>query len=183
MRMKADKALFWELLKPEYKRAAMFCRKLTSSRDLGDDLLQDGLLAAFNKFHTLREHKAFRAWLYRILVNRFTSQTRRPWWKRRVSLTPALADSLQTADLTDTLTARRWLQKAFKVLSPKEQTMVTLHELEGWPIAELAELYGKTEGATKAALFRARSKMKGVLHPIYATNDLHPINAQDTDQS
>ncbi|MFH1688595.1 MAG: RNA polymerase sigma factor [bacterium] len=161
--MKTDKALFWELIEPEYERAAMFCRKLTGSRDLGDDLLQDGLLAAHNKFHTLRDHLAFRAWLYRILVNRFTSQTRRPWWKRRVSLTPALADSLGTEDPQDVLTARRWLQKAFVVLSPAEQALVTLHELEGWSVTDLAELNGKTEGATKAALFRARRKMQRAL--------------------
>jgi len=179
MRMNVPEAPFWKLLQPEYERAAMFCRKLTGSSELGDDLLQDSLLAAHNKFYTLRDHQAFRAWLYRIVVNRFTSQTRRPWWKRRVSLTPAITDTLRTEDLHDILSARRWLQRAFGVLSPAEQAMLVLYELEGWSVSELAELNGKTTGATKAVLFRARRKMKQALLDLGVTgsqqvSDLKP---------
>ena len=63
----------------------------------------------------------------------------------------------------DRLTARRWLDRAFEAVSPDDQTLVTLYEMEGWAVGELAELYHTTEGAVKARLFRARRKMKETL--------------------
>jgi RNA polymerase sigma factor (sigma-70 family) len=164
--MNTDKELFWSLLEPEYVAAQMFCRKLTGDRDRGDDLFQDGLVLALTRFSSLRDHDAFRPWLYRILINSFRSSVRRPWWKRFVPITPELEWHFSGDDPLDQLTARRWLQRAFEVLSPEAQTLVTLHELEGWPVADLARMYGKTEGATKAALFRARKKMKNTLVKI-----------------
>jgi DNA-directed RNA polymerase specialized sigma24 family protein len=46
------------------------------------------------------------------------------------------------------------------VLSSDDRALVVLHELEGWKVAELAELWKRSEGAIKARLFRARRKMK-----------------------
>ena len=166
MRMNVDKELFWSLLEPEYVAAQMFCRKLTGHRDRGDDLFQDGLVLALTRFSSLRDHRAFRPWLYRILINSFRSSVRRPWWKRFLPITPEIEWHMVGDDPLDQLTARRWLQRAFEGLSTEAQTLVTLHELEGWPIADLARLYGKTDGATKAALFRARKKMKDALLKI-----------------
>jgi RNA polymerase sigma factor (sigma-70 family) len=71
-------ARFWELLEPEYRRAMLFCRKLATDRERGDDLFQDALVAALTRFSGLRDEKAFRPWLYRIIVNTFRSKTRRP---------------------------------------------------------------------------------------------------------
>jgi len=161
--MDIDKELFWSLLEPEYGGAQMFCRKLVGNRELGDDLFQDALVAAFTKFASLREHSSFRPWLYRIMINTFRSSLRRPWWKRFVPMSPEAELRLVGDDPLDVLTARRWLDRAFKVLAPEATALVTLHELEGWPVSDLARLYGKTEGAIKASLFRARKKMKNAI--------------------
>jgi len=163
MRMTVDKDRFWRLLEPEYSRAMMFCRKLIGDRDMSDDLFQDALLIACTRIRDLRDEAAFRPWLYRIIINTFRSTVRRPWWRRRVTLTSDIENTLSTPDSVDTLTARRWLERAFQAVSSEDQTLVTLHELEGWPVAELAALYGKSESAIKVQLFRARRKMKAVL--------------------
>jgi RNA polymerase sigma-70 factor (ECF subfamily) len=161
--MTDNKELFWELMEPEYFKAMMFCRKLTGNREQGDDLFQDALVTAFTRFPSLRDRSAFRPWIYRILVNTFRSSIRRPWYKRLVPLTSEVELRLTGDDPVEVHTARRWLGRAFQALSAREKALVTLHELEGWPISELADLYGKTEGAVKAGLFRARRKMKKAL--------------------
>lgn len=158
---------FWELLKPEYHRAMMFCRKLIGDRDQGDDLYQDALVIAYTKIGDLRDPAAFRPWLYRIIVSTFHSTVRRPWWKRRVPWTPGLEQMLATNDPVPERDARRWLGRVFHVLTPAEQTLITLHELEGWPVAELANLAGKSEAAVKTGLFRARRKMKNALQKLH----------------
>jgi RNA polymerase sigma-70 factor (ECF subfamily) len=163
MHMSEQRERFWQLLEPEYHGALMYCRKLTGSRELGDDIFQDSLLLAYTRFDSLREETSFRPWLYRIIINAFRSQTRRPAWKRMVAMTPEIELSLVGEDPVETHTARRWLRQAMTHLSPKDQALVTLHELQGWPISELAELHCTTEGAIKASLFRARRKMHKVL--------------------
>jgi len=163
MQMDDNRDLFWKLMEPEYMQAVMFCRKLTGNRERGDDLFQDAVMTAITKFSSLKDTASFRPWMYRIFINTFKSKTRRPWWKRKVPLTSEIQLRLTGDDPIETHTARRWLQRAFRTLSADEQVLVTLHELEGWPIYELALLRDKSEGAIKAKLFRARSKMKKAL--------------------
>jgi RNA polymerase sigma factor (sigma-70 family) len=158
--MRRQRERFWELLEPIYTEAEVFCRKLAGDREQGDDLFQDALVTGFRKFSGLRDESSFRPWLYRIIVRTFVSTVRRPWWKRRVRLTPDLEQFLPSVDPIERHTARRWLDRAFQAVSPEDQALVTLYELEEWTIKELAEVQGKTEGAVKLRLFRARRKMR-----------------------
>jgi len=161
--------LFWKLLEPEHPRAEAFCRRLTGSREDGDDLYQDALLRAMDRFGTLKDLSAFRSWLYRLLVNCYRNRYRSPWWRRRAELTDEALDSRACDDPTDRRTARRWLDRAFAVLAPDERALVTLHELESWSIAELAGLYGRPEGTIKARLSRARRKMRSAVEAYLST--------------
>jgi len=161
--MNRQRERFWELLKPQFAPTQAFCRKLTGDRDFGDDLFHDALIRALRKFSTLRDEESFRPWLYRIIVRTFVSTVRGPWWKRRVRLTDELPLSSLRFDPADQYTARRWLERAYGALSPDDRALITLFELEEWTLAELSEMYGKSEGALKVRLFRARHKMKKVL--------------------
>lgn len=155
-----DNELFWKLLEPEHPKAEAFCRKLAGNRDEGDDLYQDSLLTALRKFDSLRDHDAFRPWLYRIIVNGFKNRHRRSWWRRHASLTPEILHALPGSNPEHRLIARRWLERALRNLSADERSLIVLFELEQWSIAELAELYGCREGAIKTRLFRSRRKMR-----------------------
>ena len=177
--MKETGARFWRLLEPEYHGAMQFCRKLAAGRERGDDLFQDSLVAALTRFKGLRDDQAFRPWLYRIIVNTFRSKTRRPWWKRRVSLTEELEISLTVDDPLDAHTARRWLRRAMQVLSPESQALITLYELEGWSIAELASMHQLSEGSVKARLFRARKKMRKALSANMNRDDAEANESTD----
>lgn len=163
-RMQIDQDRFWKLLEPEYKRGMMFCRKLIGDRDRGDDLFQDSLVIACTKLGDLRDDASFRPWLYSIFVSTFKSTLRRPWWRRRLDLTPEIEAQHLTADPGSEIAARRWLGQAFEAVSADDQALVTLHELEGWPLAELAVLFNKSEGAIKIQIFRARQTIKAALH-------------------
>ena len=163
-RMQIDKDRFWTLLEPEYNRGMMFCRKLIGDRDRGDDLFQDALVIACTKIGDLRNEAAFRPWLYRIFISTFQSTLRQPWWRRRLAMTPDIEAQLLTVDPSDEIAARRLLGKAFQAVSADDRALITLHELEGWPLAELAVLFNKSEGAIKIQLFRARQTIKAALH-------------------
>jgi DNA-directed RNA polymerase specialized sigma24 family protein len=55
------------------------------------------------------------------------------------------------------------LAQAFAAVSPEDRALITLHEIEGWTVTELAELYNKPAGTIKARLSRARAKMRKAL--------------------
>jgi RNA polymerase sigma-70 factor (ECF subfamily) len=158
--MRNDKNRFWELLRPEHCRVEAFCRKLMGNRDDGDDLYQEALLAAMRGFDSLRDESAFRSWLYRIVINVHKNRCRQTWWRRLVPLSAEAVESQHVSDPTESYAARRWVHRAFQALKAPERAMVTLFELEGWSIAELAQLYERPEGTVKARLLRARRRMR-----------------------
>lgn len=146
-----------------HPEAEAFCRKLTGSRDEGDDLYQDALLAALDRIRTLRRPESFRPWLYRIIVNCFKNRRRDPWWRRRVSLTENQETGDQAIDPSRQYAARSLLERAFKAVTPQEKALIILFEIEEWSIAELSELYHSRAGTIKSRLSRARHKMRDEL--------------------
>jgi RNA polymerase sigma-70 factor (ECF subfamily) len=155
--------LFWKLMQPEHRRLSAFCRKLAGGSDDGDDLCQDALLTAYTKFDQLRQRSAFRPWLYRIVINIYRNRNRRPWWQRFLPLSKDIAERTAGCDPNERYEARRLLEHAFTALSAEERALITLFELDGWTVAELSDLFGTGESATKVRLHRARRKMRARL--------------------
>ena len=151
---------FTRLLEPEYKRANLFCRKLAGSSERGDDLFQEALVAAYKRLGSLKDETAFKPWLYRIIVNRFHSENRSGWFKRSVPLTPEMEERLIGDNPAEQFDARRLVAEGLKVLSNDAQALVTLYELEGWSIEELAGMLGRSQSWVKVNLYRARTKMR-----------------------
>lgn len=158
--MNDDNNLFWELIEPEHRKARAFCRKLMGNRDDGDDLYQDSLVCALTGFDGLREKKAVRSWLYRIIINQFKNRKRSAWWKKILPVSAVkLEHSSGSYNPDPAYAARRQLQHALAVLSPDDRVLVTLSELQGWSFRHIAALTGKTEVNLRVRASRARSKM------------------------
>jgi len=144
------------------------------NREDGDDLYQDALVTALTGFESLRDTGAFRAWLYRIIVNGFKNRLRRPWYKRFGPLTPEIAETQAGENPAESQAARRKLAIAFRAVSAEDRALVTLFELEGWPIAEIAQMQGKSEAAVKMRLSRSRRKMREALAEFRAKAETGP---------
>jgi RNA polymerase sigma-70 factor (ECF subfamily) len=165
--MDRNRDLFWELLEPEHPRVRAFCRRLAGDRDRGDDLCQEVLLAAWRRFQTLREPARFKAWLYRIVLNRHRNTCRSRFWRRFVPMEDAIGNGAGP-DPGARLDARRILDLAMSALSADERALCTLFELEGWSLSDLAALTGKSENAIKVRLFRIRKRMRAALTKRFA---------------
>ena len=148
------------MIEPEHRKLTAFCRKLAGSRDEGDDLCQDALVTAIGSFKSIRDQRSFKPWLYRIIVNTFLNRSRQVWRQRETPLTPELSETLAGTDPSDRHQARRILESAFKAVSEEERALLTLFSLEGWSVAELAQLFNKSESAIKVRLHRTRQKMQ-----------------------
>nr|MBN2276109.1 RNA polymerase sigma factor [candidate division Zixibacteria bacterium] len=158
-----NRDLFWSLVEPEHRRARAFCRKLTGNRDDGDDLYQSSLVKALTGLSGLRDRTVFRTWFYRIMINTFKNHLRNREYRRSETINRPFEENLAGDNPRNRYAARYRLEKAFRVLGAEDRGLITLFELEGWRIAELAALLGRREGAVKVRLSRIRGRMRAAL--------------------
>jgi len=137
-----------------------FCTRMTGSPCDGEDVLQDALVQAFDRFAELRDRGAFRAWIFRIAHNRCIDFLR---GRRRFDLldeeTHAEGPNMDDA-LHDKLRVERALAAIVTELPPRERACIMLKDVLDLSLEETAEVTGTSLGAVKAALHRGREKIE-----------------------
>lgn len=125
------------------------------------DAIQETIVKAFSKIHTLRMDEYARTWLIRILINECYTILR-----KQKDLLPldALAETAQpenTKDYSD-------LYEALSRLTEPMRLVITLYYMEGYSVKEIASLLDITESAVKNRLMRARVRIKQDLENMEA---------------
>ena len=136
---------------------ATLYRVLGGNRDM-DDLLQEVFVQVFSSLRSWRAEASLATWIDRIAVRvawRYIAQR-----KARVTLDLVEVDA-PSAEVTGARRASardgvRRLYAALATLSPAARLAFTLHELDGRPLAEVAEVTGTSLTATKLRVWRAR---------------------------
>jgi RNA polymerase sigma-70 factor (ECF subfamily) len=136
---------------------ATLYRVLGGNRDM-DDLLQEVFVQVFGSLRSWRAEASLATWIDRIAVRvawRYIGQRR-----ARVALELVDVDAA-SAEVTGARRASardgvRRLYAALDTLSPAARLAFTLHELDGRPMAEVAEITGSSVTATKLRVWRAR---------------------------
>jgi RNA polymerase sigma factor (sigma-70 family) len=123
------------------------------------DAVQEALTKAWLRLHTLREHKYFRTWLIRILLNECYSILRRG---KRAGLEAANAESLFAAAPSDDAID---LREALAALPENQRTAIVLFHVEGLSVEEVAHTMKIPTGTVKSRLARARTKLAAAMRP------------------
>jgi len=144
-------------------RLRAFARLLVRDRALTDDLVQDTLLRAMEREQDWQAGTNLRAWLFRILRNRFVDETRRRRVERRIaeSVAAPAAEAPRQADAD----ALRDLDRALAALPPAQREALILVAALDMSVAEAAEIAGVAEGTIKARVSRARAALAVRLAP------------------
>ncbi len=117
------------------------------------DAIQETIVKAFSKIHTLRDDAYAKTWLTRILINECYAIMRRE--KKIVSL-----DQQPVEELAEEQQNYSELYLAVSRLPREARLAITLHYLEGYSVKEVAALMNTTESAVKNRLLRARAKLR-----------------------
>lgn len=140
-------------------------------RTLGDreeaaDALQDALVSAFRAAHTFQGRSAVTTWLHRIVVNACLDRARRTASRRTKPLDddPQRLDTLVgSAEPADSPVVRaelhRELAAALDELAPEQRAALVLVDMQGYPVAEAAELLGVPVGTVKSRCARGRARL------------------------
>lgn len=161
-----DAQAFGELVRRHRDRLwAVSLRTLGNPEDAADGL-QDGLLNAFRRAESYRGDAAVTTWLHRIVVNACLDRI------RRVSVRPTSVldedDHSQRlaapdADPADTASLRLDVQHALATLPADQRLPLVLVDMEGYSVAETAQLLGVPAGTVKSRCARARAKLAPLL--------------------
>jgi RNA polymerase sigma-70 factor (ECF subfamily) len=136
------------------------------SRADAEDLVQDVFLKAYSSLNTLRSPELFRAWLYRIAVNKVKDFRRRQKFTSLFSFGEKDMDQEhpdQSPDGYDQLAGKRFwdrFNKFLKCLPGLQQEVFRLRFLDSLSIQEIAITLGRSESAVKTHLYRAIEKFR-----------------------
>ena len=149
-------------------------RRLTRSDVDAEDLLQDALMHAYAGFGTFKEGSNLKAWLFRILYNRWVSAYR----SKQCRPAEVPVDGLTERDLADgaarlqpghhrsaeaeVLEAlpHNEITAAMKALPEGFRTVVYLADVQGYTLAETAKILGIPHGTVMSRASRGRKRLR-----------------------
>lgn len=136
-------------------------RRLLVSHDDAQDAVQETFIKVFRSFHSLKEAKALRSWIYRIATNEALRTIERNKTPRL--LTESIDDSatdIAAADYTDytDLEAVK-LQKAILSLPPKQQATFNMRYYDEMEYQQIAEAMETTVSTVKVNYHLAKEKI------------------------
>lgn len=147
-----------------------FCLGLTGNRQAATELVQDAFVRAWEALSGFRGDSSFGTWLHRIAVNLMLTDARS--FRRRALRVAIEADlggdgtsspleNVQAAPSDSAL--RLDIAQAVSRLPAGARAVFVLHDIAGYPHADIARQLGIAEGTCKAHLFRARRLLRGML--------------------
>ena len=161
---KSARERFEAFVRPHYEVLYRIAYRLTRSRPDAEDLVQEVCVRAYPRLAEIAELDNPRAWLVCVLRRLYIDQTRRYERSHVDSLEVVPADALISTlpgllEQAELATRRQQLDRAWQRLDPEQRTLLALHDVEGYSLAELHEITGLKHGTLKSKLHRARVKL------------------------
>ncbi|WP_081952012.1 RNA polymerase sigma factor SigM [Kitasatospora phosalacinea] len=148
-------------------------------RTLGDreeaaDALQDALVSAFRAAAGFQGRSAVTTWLHRIVVNACLDRARRRAVRRAESLDQrpegtaerALGPAEDAEHHAVRAETRREVADALAALPAEQRAALVLVDMQGYPVAEAAEVLGVPVGTVKSRCARGRARLLPLLRHL-----------------
>jgi RNA polymerase sigma factor (sigma-70 family) len=148
----------------------------TGAVDRAEDLVQELLVRLYPMLEELRELDQIRPWamrvMYRIFVDRVRRERSSPL---QFGLDPAAADPTEQeqavltdqgpgpAELVEQQLTQERIVAAWAQLPEEHRVVLSMHDIEGYSLVELASLMDVPLGTLKSRLHRARARLRELL--------------------
>jgi RNA polymerase sigma-70 factor, ECF subfamily len=176
-----DESAFTAVVERYRRELQLHCYRMLGSVEDSEDLTQETFLRAWRKRASLRGHKSFRAWLYRIATNACLDALKRrprrqpaeegpafeaPWVQpypdRLLEGIPA-PDAQPDAAVVSKETIELAFIVAIQQLTPNQRAALILRDVLGWRAKDAAELLDTSVASVNSALQRARAGLQRYL--------------------
>lgn len=188
-----DEAAFVTLVtryqRPLLRLAVVYCRNTA----IAEEIVQDTWLGVIRGIDRFEERAAFKTWLFQILVNRARTRAAQEGRADALSSSKEEAESPAEPAVpperfrgADDKWANNWavpphswgessdarllatetmelVKQAIATLSPAQQQVITLRDVEGWPAEDVCNVLLISETNQRVLLHRARSRVRALL--------------------
>jgi RNA polymerase sigma factor (sigma-70 family) len=172
-------AEFDQLMRGHIRPLYRYAYRWTGDVDLAEDLVQETLTRLFTELPRLREVDVLRPWAARVMYRIFVD------WLRRAHRSPVLFvgrsgttgsvlddddedieaadEAWDPAELTERAFERERIAAAWPRLHQQHRVVLSLHEIEGYSLEEVAAIIEAPLGTAKSRLHRARRHLRELL--------------------
>lgn len=156
--MEKTQETFLALYEPVHESFARFCHARAYGLIEAEDLMSETITVALEKFHSLKNEKAFLSFLFSIASNIVNKKNRRLKFKGDFN-------ELESAEIKDegidveTRLDIQLLYQALNTLPLAQKEALILFEISGFSIKEVAEIQQSGESSVKQRLKRGRARL------------------------
>lgn len=118
-----------------------------------EDAVHECIQKGLQKCHTLKDDRALKAWITRILINECYNLLRKKKREFPAADIPVVTPTLEDTSLFDAISS----------LDEKLRLPVVLHYIEGYTTKEISNILRSPEGTVKSRLVQARRALRKVL--------------------
>lgn len=165
-----DRYAFGELFHRHRRQLHRLARLTSRTPEDAEDALQDAMLSAHRGAGSFRYDAAVHSWLHRIVVNACLDRLRRA----KAHPTSPLEDAYPVADRTAQVETAIVVQRALMRLPVEQRAAVVAVDMQGYSIADTAQLLGVAEGTVKSRCARARVRLAEMLGYLNAGTHATP---------
>ena len=170
-----DLSAYDELIRMYQERIYATIYHMTANHEDAHDLAQETFIKAFQALRSFKGGSSFYTWIYRIAVNKTINFLKQRRHKGHLSLNELDFNAEHDPDLVALISdktphrevglkeLKEKLNKAMLRLSEPHRLVVTLHDVQGLPHEEIAEIMECNIGTVRSRLFYARQQLQGYL--------------------
>lgn len=180
-----DHDAFGELFARHRDRLWAVALRTMGNREDAADGLQDGMVAAYRRAGSFRGESQVTTWLHRVVVNACLDRLRAMKVRRAEPLpddleehgwrgSPVAVDAGAVADpAASSLLSerRRQILEALRTLPAEQRAAIVLVDLEGYPVAEAAQMLDCAVGTVKSRCSRGRARLGVLLADLVAVDE------------
>ncbi|MBZ4019874.1 RNA polymerase sigma factor SigM [Streptomyces purpurogeneiscleroticus] len=172
--VEGDPDAFGEIVRRHRDRLWAVALRTLGDREEAADAVQDALVSAYRAAHTFRGQSAVTTWLHRITVNACLDRARKAASRRTspVAETERLEQLIEPHESAAVPAERqdlhRELLSALRTLPAEQRAAIVLVDMQGYPVAEAAEVLGVPTGTVKSRCARGRARLLPMLTHLRA---------------
>ena len=158
-----DREAFAELVRRHQDRLWRVALRTLGSPDDAADAVQEAFLSAYRAAPGFRGESAVTTWLHRIVVNACLDQARRRQARPTSPLEGSAAADRPAPDLLGSRETAAEILAALRRLPVEQAAAIVLVDVEGYPVAEVAEILEVPVGTVKSRCARGRARLAETL--------------------
>jgi len=144
-----------------------------------EDLMQDTHVSAYMQLAAFENRSSYKTWISRIMINKCLYKLKYGYSRKEISSElkeESTSANLQTEQSMLNRELSTVLEKSLDSIPLIYRSVFVLREIEGYSVAETAELTGITGVNVKVRLNRAKSLLQKQLEQFYSSGDIYSFN-------